>query len=31
VTLEILKEIERNTECTLKVAEHVKRRRKKPA
>ncbi len=28
VTLEILKEIERNTECTLKVAEHVKRRRR---
>jgi|SRR5438270_9604272 len=27
VTLEILKEIERNTECTLKVAEHVRKRR----
>ena len=26
VTLEILKEIERNTECTLKVAEHIRRR-----
>ncbi|MDQ6918722.1 MAG: DUF1003 domain-containing protein [Candidatus Dormibacteraeota bacterium] len=26
VTLEILKEIERNTECTLKVAEHIRNR-----
>ena len=26
VTLEILKEIEKNTECTLKVAEHIRRR-----
>jgi uncharacterized membrane protein len=26
VTFEILKEIERNTECTLKVAEHIRRR-----
>jgi uncharacterized membrane protein len=34
VTLEILKEIERNTECTLKVTEHLRRRREgiqKPA
>ena len=29
VTLEILKEIERNTECTLKVAEQVKSRGRK--
>jgi hypothetical protein len=27
VTLEILKEIEHNTEVTLKVAEHIKKQR----
>lgn len=29
-TLEILKEIESNTECTLKILEHIKKRREQP-